>query len=324
MKLNKCESKDNWNKHLDPDASFLQQWSWGEFKRNLGKEVIRLQLKQNSEIIAQLQAVVHRLGMGVKYAYLPRVKVGSQFGNFLDYFKREKFAFVRVEPKHLAVNLADYTTENIENRQPKNSLILGIQPDKEDLLEDMHSKTRYNIRLSYRKDVETKQQKDLEVFYQLYEETTDRADFSGHSREYFENMLQLDNVYQLTSFYEGQPLSSIILVATDTNLTYLHGASTREHSDRMATYQSQWEGIQLGQAIGCQFYDFWGIAPILDEESEDTDKSFGYIWPKDHDLSGVTRFKVRFNGEVVSYPQAQNIIFNSVKYKMYNLGRKIL
>jgi lipid II:glycine glycyltransferase (peptidoglycan interpeptide bridge formation enzyme) len=323
MEIKQVTSRDNW-KESSANSSFLQKWSWGEFKQDLGKEVLRLQLIDQEEVLSQIQGVVHQLGLGVKYVYLPRVNISDNFDKYLDYLSEQNFAFLRVEPQNKRVVTDNFQQKEIDNRQPRTTLILDVTPAKDDLLDDMHSKTRYNIRLSYRKDIETRQKQDLNIFYNLYEETTKRADFTGHPKEYFKKMLELDNVYQLISYYEDKPLSSIILIATDNTLTYLHGASTREHSERMATYQSQWEGIQLAKKLGCDFYDFWGIAPIVDEETENTDKSFGYIWPQNHELSGVTRFKVRFNGEVENYPKAQNIIFSPAKYKMYNLGRKIL
>ncbi|MFB6226239.1 MAG: lipid II:glycine glycyltransferase FemX [Candidatus Paceibacteria bacterium] len=194
-------------------------------------------------------------------------------------------------------------------------------------MEDMHSKTRYNIRLAERKGVEVKEDKDLDVFYKLYQETEQRGDFSGHNRGYFEKMLQLDNVYQLIAYYESQPLASNILIKSGRTMTYLHGGSTREHRDVMATYRVQWKGLQLAKDLDCSYYDFWGSAPVFEEQEIDDmsgyDKSFGKCWPKKDELSGVTRFKVRFNPGPVSYPQAKDVVFSPLSYQIYSTARQV-
>lgn len=327
MKVDKCKNKDNWNKNLEQNHSrFLQSWEWGEFKQSIGKDVYRLQVKKNDEVQAQTQGVKLNPAVGLSYLYFPRASA-SAFSEELLHEISNEVAFARVEPIGEFESLSDFKSVDTHHRQPQHTLVLDVNSELSDLLEEMHSKTRYNIRLAERKGVEVKQKKDLNIFCKLYRETEQRGDFSGHNEDYFKKMLQLDNVYQLIAYYEGQPLASNILMHSGDNITYLHGGSTREHRDVMATYRVQWRGIQLAKELACSYYDFWGSAPVYDEKKIDDmsgyDKSFGKCWPKDHDLSGVTRFKVRFNPDSVSYPQAKDIIFDPMRYRIYSAARKL-
>jgi len=333
MKVKKCKSKQNWIENQKSDyTQFLQSWQWGNFKEKLGKKVLRLQLKENGKTVEQALGIVHKLKLGVNYIYFPRVS-GSACRPELFEFIKDKAVFTRLEPlaklnqSQLQTELTGMEINKSHHRQPQHTLLLNIEPDHETLLEDMHSKTRYNIRLAERKDVKVKQQQDVDTFYKLHKETEARADFSGHPKEYYKKMLDLNNTFQLIAYFENQPLASIILINVGDTMTYLHGASTREHSEKMATYRVQWKGIKLAKQQDCKYYDFWGSAPVYkEEEIEDIDgydKSFGKCWPADHDLAGVTRFKVRFNPQPKSLPSAKDIIFNSFKYNVYKMGRSL-
>ena len=328
MEIEICKNKQDWNSFYknQNQAQFLQSWQWGKLKKENGKKVYRLQLKDDSKTINQFQGVVQNLGFGFKYIYFPRVDVSEGLEELVEFIEAEISAvsFGKFEPVAKFDTELDVQTSN--NRQPKNTLYLDVQEDEDSLLEDMHSKTRYNIRLSGRKGVDTRQEENLDSFWKLHKETEERQGISGHPKEYYEKMLELDNVYQLTSYYESEPLAANLLVKFGDTLTYLHGASTRRHSEVMATYNAQWTGIKLAKELGCKYYDFWGVSPIYPKSKRDEegmDYSFGSCWPQNHQLSGVTRFKIRFNGEVVDYPQAFDVKLDSVKYNLYKLAKKV-
>mgnify|MGYP001604066646 FL=1 len=101
MEIKLCDNNaewDNWFKKQGQNE-FLQSWDWGAFQANTGKPVIRLQAVEGGEIVWQGQCLEHRLGLGVKYAYLPRVSdCGSVISDQLSVFlKNNNFAFISIE-----------------------------------------------------------------------------------------------------------------------------------------------------------------------------------------------------------------------------------
>ena len=48
--------------------------------------------------------------------------------------------------------------------QPRRTLIVDLEPDEDEILMNMHQKTRYNIRLSGRKEVEVQPWDDIHGF----------------------------------------------------------------------------------------------------------------------------------------------------------------
>ncbi|MFB6226238.1 MAG: hypothetical protein ABEJ02_02715 [Candidatus Paceibacteria bacterium] len=118
MKVEKCKSKDNWNKNLDQNCSrFLQSWEWGEFKRSLGKDVYRLQLKDNGKLKAQAQGIKHELGAGFSYLYFPRVKPSAVKAELLEEISNLA-DFARIEPTDEISDELDFKVHSSHSRQP--------------------------------------------------------------------------------------------------------------------------------------------------------------------------------------------------------------
>ena len=79
---------------------------------------------------------------------------------------------------------------------PQHTLVLNLDKEEDELLKEMKPKGRYNIKLASKKAVEVsvanpkkiKQfQKDLNDFFSILEETTNRDGFRGHNKNYYKN-----------------------------------------------------------------------------------------------------------------------------------------
>ena len=318
MEIKICQNRAEWEERQNntsassAPAEFLQSWKWGEFQKSVGRKVMQLIGDD-----WQAQGFEHQLpGLG-KYLYVPRFQI-SDFGsqNFIEYLKDKNYIFLRLEPL-AKLSSSSYLLSQVKNRQPQQTLILDLTRSEEELLRRMHAKTRYNIGLAERKGVVIKQEKNIDIFWELNKKTTERDEFKSHEKKYYEKMLELDGVYQLTAYFEnkpcdsaqGKPIAASIMIIFNNTATYLHGASANEFRNVMATYLLQWEGIKLGKRLNCDYYDFWGVAPLLKTENEP--------W------AGMTRFKVGFGGEYKEYPQACDIILKPWKYWLYRFVRKI-
>ncbi len=326
MNIKLAENKEKWDAwFLDQgNFEFLQSWDWGEFQRSTGKDIFRLECEENGQIKAQVQVFAHTLFRGLRYAYAPRIPVSKKLIQALqDFFEKKNFLFLRIEPQTVAP-LFSSRTVRVPCRQPQYTLILDFEKTPQQLLEGMHPKTRYNIRLAQKKNLSLNQEKNVDVFFALNEQTTQRDGFKSHDKEYYKKMLELPFVHQINAVYEGTPVASVLLLVWGKRCTYLHGASSNEHRSTMAPHLLQWAGIQLARQLQCTEYDFWGIAPIVNNESEANALSFhGYKWQGNHRFAGVTRFKVGFGGEVKNYPDAFEVPLKFIPYQLYRLLKKI-
>jgi len=278
-------------------SSFLQSNNWINFQKVLNRETWQ---------IDSINIIKHDLLFRKSYLYSPRCEGNFLSEDFLkkikEIAKRENSIFFKIEPIE-KVNLKGF--KKSQNIQPQKTLILDITKSEEELLKQMHSKTRYNIRLAEKKGVLVKKDKSkFEDFWQLLQQTTKRDGFRSHPMEYYKKMLEIPGVELFVAEYKNKIIAANIVIFYKKRAIYLHGASDYQYRNLMAPYLLQWQQILEAKKRECAEYDFWGI----DENK----------WP------GVTRFKKGFNGKQVKYPGAHDLVFNKFWYLIYKIAKKIL
>jgi len=265
--------------------------------------------------------------------------------------KQEKIVFARIAPPYERKNAraqecksADFKNFSkpkiLTNlKEPENTLILNLEKPEEEILQAMHQKTRYNIRLAERKGIKIEiknlsqhkvvvsaslqklETKDIDVFYDLLKQTAMRDKIKIFNKSYYEKLLTYFNQPQVTNCkpqvtanlfiakYNNRPLSSIIIIGFGNTATYLHGASSNEHRNLMPNHAIQWAAIKWAKWQGYKWYDFWGIAPKF----------------KNSDWAGISRFKRGFvsekTGKEVDYLGTFDYVLNKKWYNLYRIGK---
>ena len=177
-----------------------------------------------------------------------------------------------------------------EQVQFRNTVLLDLTPSEDDLLAAMKQKTRYNIRLAFRKGVRVRVggEDDLPLLYRMYAETAVRDGFIIRPRAYYltvwRTLMAAGMAEPLIAEVEGEPVAAVVIFRFGTRAYYFYGMSTGKHRNKMPTYALQWEAIRRAKAAGFRWYDFWG-AP---DEFNANDP----MW-------GVFRFKQGFGATVV-------------------------
>ncbi len=275
--------------------SFLQSKEWVGFQEALGRKVWQMN---------GVNVIKYNLPMGKSYLYSPRCR-GDFLKKIREIAKEENSIFFKIEPLRQAQGKPFRKSTDI---QPRKTLILDITKPEEELLKQMHHKTRYNIRLAKRKGVKIRimnyESGIINRFWDLIQQTTKRDGFKPHPKEYYEKMLKVPGIELFVAEYQNKIIAANIVVFYKKIAIYLHGASDYKHRNLMAPHLLQWQQILEAKKQGCIEYDFWGI----------NEKK----WP------GVTRFKKGFNGREVTYPGAFDLVFQPMWYKIYKLAKKFL
>jgi len=200
--------------------------------------------------------------------------------------------------------------KNFEGMQPAYVFRLDVKgKTEEELMASFHQKTRYNIRLSYRKGVEVRVcgEEMLDDFSRIMLETGNRDGFVTRPKEYFATMLRTfgENARLYMAFYEGKPVGGTIAIHYGNKVWYLYGASSNEHRNVMPNYQLQMEMIRWALETGCDIYDFRGVS--------------GDLSP-DNPLYGLYLFKKGFMGEFTEFCGEFEIVYKPFVSFMLDKG----
>jgi peptidoglycan pentaglycine glycine transferase (the first glycine) len=328
MEIKLAKDKNQWDNWLEENTEFnqfTQSWQWGEILISEGKEIERLTISEDGQVVSQAQVVYSNLPFGWKYAYCPRGPVNKVSNEqiykiFTDYLRNKKCIFSRVEPDKKFVDTNFFYQKSIDIN-PSTTSILSLDKTKEELLANTKKTARYNIRFSERRGVTIKKEKDFASFFELLKKTGKRDKFNLHTKKHYQKILNSIDCYQLSAIYDNKVIASNIYFGFGNTFTYLYSSSDHNYRKLMAPYLLQWQGIELAKELGYKYYDFFGVSPA-NKNSKITDAK-KYDYDKNHEYAGITMFKVRFGGQVYNYPGTFDLIVSNGKYFIYKILRKI-
>jgi len=308
----------NFIQQNSPDGGFLQSEAWRKFQEAYGRKTFHL---ESEGFWANI--IEHTLPVVGKYFYIPRGPIAIANCNkesFFELAKKEQINWIRIDVEsEEKLNL--FKREfNCEIRkaphdvQPKQVFIIDITKSETEILAEMKSKTRYNIRLAEKKGVRvfvSQEKKYLDRFCELVDVTATRQGITSHSKEYYQKMFQTipaENIKLYCAEFEGEIIATNAVIFFGDTATYLHGASDDKFRNVMAPYLLQWSQIQDAKKYGCKQYDFGGIE--LGGESK---------W------AGITNFKLGFspNTKPLEFLGSYDVIINNSKYFVYRLLQRL-
>lgn len=302
----------------------LQAYEWGEIKGKGEWQPLRLLIEDNSGMPQAALSVLQRSipGSGKTIFYAPRGPVGDinnwelmdfLFAEARKLAIRQKAIMLKIDPDvPLKENrFASYlhsrgfrrvdSGQGFEGVQPRFVFRLDINASEEELFNNFHPKTRYNIRLAQKKGVVIREDltRDvLPVFYDLLKETTERDRFLVRPYQYFEDLWDVlvpqGQLKLFMAYYQGEAIAGTLAFILGDKAWYIYGASSNRSRNVMPNYLLQWTMIRWAKANNCKMYDFRGVPGHLTEENP---------------LYGLYRFKKGFNGEFTEFIGEYDLVF---------------
>jgi lipid II:glycine glycyltransferase (peptidoglycan interpeptide bridge formation enzyme) len=302
-----------------PAAHALQSWAWGDFKSRWGWKPTRLLWQDGDTPVAAAQILARQIprtpwrflyvakGPALDYANIELTQ--TVLANLERHARQNGALFIKIDPdvvrqfgepgqqppEPTGSAVLDLLQQrgwhfSPEQIQFKNTVLIDLAGEPDELLAAMKSKWRYNIRLAVRKGVtiRTGASTDITPFYRMYAETAARDGFLIRPEAYYRDVWSLfmekGQADMLLAEVDGEPVAGLILFVFGTRAWYLYGASTGQHRNLMPNHLLQWEAMQRGKELGCHSYDMWGAPDVFDDSDG--------MW-------GVYRFKQGFGGQTV-------------------------
>ena len=322
---------DGWLEDSPGGGHILQSHEWGELKRRLDWEPVRLVLERDGEVAGVGQFLVYdtplvpgTLWYCTKGPWLPwedEEAVRAFFQGVRKLAERRGAHTVKIEPEVL-----EQQTRVKELLQTlgfrrfrwdlnfKTTMVVDLSPSEEDLLASMKGKTRYNIRLATRRGVEVVEDNSLEArerFWGMFEQTAKRNRFViRRPRDYnfaaWRAMYDAGRAHLFFAMHEGDRLAAMLVYSFGHKYWFMLGASTNEKRNLMPSHLLQWEVMRWARQRGITRYDMVAVPSPdnLDDES--------------NSLHGVYRFKVGFGGEIEDFVGCLDLPVKRVRAELWN------
>lgn len=309
----------------------LQSYEWGVFREKTGIKVIRRMFVTNGTPTGGFTLTIHPIPhLPWTIGYLPKgvLPTPELLLDLREIGKEEHCIFIQLEPNVVKSGATESEMRKLSLRPSvrplftKYSFTLDLTPSEEELLKNMHQKTRYNIRLAERKGVriaEDNSDKAFGTYWSLTQETTKRQHFYAHTKAY--HSLQWETLnrqkapnndltsHLFTATYEDTVLAAWILFVFHDTLYYPYGASSREHRELMASNLLMWEVIRFGKKLGLTSLDMWGA---LGPNPDASDPWYGFH-----------RFKEGYGAHLTEFAGSFDLILRPGQYLGFSLANSL-
>ena len=297
----------------------LQAYEWGQFREKTGIKVVR-------EVVGgkALQITIHKVPfLNSTIGYFPKGNLPTKeaLDKLLKVGREENCSYIQLEP-NVEANSQTQTALSKLGLRPsfhplftKFTFVLDLTKSEEELLKNMHQKTRYNIRVAQKNGAEVKNDNSDEAFEEylkLTSETTRRQKFYAHGQGYHKKMWETLKAsrfdperlqsHLLLANYKKKTLVAWILFTFKDTLYYPYGASSSEHREVMASNLLMWEAIKFGKRLGLKNFDMWGS---LGPNPNPKDPWFGFH-----------RFKEGYGPRLVEFVGSYDLVINPTNYQL--------
>ncbi len=335
--VEEIHDKDQWNNFLvsqQPRGHLLQAYEWGDLKRILGGNCYRLGAFEDGRLIGTMMLYENDIPIPLpglnpfRYLYCSRGPTlespdSPALPALIEYAhklaRKTHAVLLRVEP-----NIADDTPDmerwvaayhKLGFHSYPHSIhlprtwVLDIRPDLKDLFAQFKTTWRQNIRVAERKGVtirEVKSEEDLQAYYEVYKETSERDDFFIHTLDYHKAILNTfsskgEGVLYIAE-HEGDVLAARLIICMGTWCWDMFGASSNKKRNLKATYLLQYRCLQWAKEHNCDYFDFRVIPTILEPGQ---------------DMWGVYEFKRGFGGFSRLNMPSQDYVYRPLIYKAW-------
>ena len=305
-----------------PDGHHEQTSLWGQVRASYGWEIARYTLKENGRIVAGAQVQVRPIGRFGKVAYLtygPCISSGEELvielclTELKNFFSSLGVIYAVVGLPYHAHGLIQPLERNGFLRKPTRlhpyfieaTLVIDLAKSPEEILSEMRTKTRRNIRLSLRKGMSVieGEAQDLDTFRELMLTLCRRRNTTPNppQADFFQQLWKKFNpkgwIKLFIAMHNQEPVSAAIAFSFRDWFRVWKVGWSGKYGSIKPNEAMWWEMIQCARRTGHRFFDFVEVDPnqaktiLAGKEMEPLPEN-------------VTSYKLGFGGEIRVLPGA--------------------
>lgn len=310
------------------EISFWQSKNWKNIleKSHQAREVFYFWNPEKTFFLVEIRSVGAGF-FGAFILWIKNLQISHDFEELFEelknFLQNKNCIFVQFEPLEKSEILENFFIKNDKKlaKISKKFLmpftrVISLADTADEILAKMPQKGRYAVRNAEKQWVEIElldkiEEKHLDAWMSLLDETTKRDKFSHNSREYYKNFLEELEGEMIVAVgnYKEKIVAMAISVYSGQDAVYYYGASTSEPEGRKvaASYALLWRTMELAREKWQQNYDLLGVADPND--------------PNDP-LLGVSQFKQKLGGELIELPE-KFLYKISWKYEIFAILQKM-
>ncbi|HJZ05309.1 MAG TPA: peptidoglycan bridge formation glycyltransferase FemA/FemB family protein [Patescibacteria group bacterium] len=271
IKYNWNMNSDDWNKNAGHP---MQSFEWGEFREKVGNKISRVVGDKQYQII---WSRIKPFDLWFGYCPMSGMPNEKDIKILRDEAIKNNGLGIRFEPNEMkGAKIPERMVSGRHLFKPK-TFQIDLTLGEDELLNRMHPKCRYNIRLAQKHGVKIGEG-DIESYVKLiFGKTVKRQKIYSHSEKYHWELAQLGWVHLFKAEYKNKVIASWMVFAWKNFVYYAYGAFDDDYKNLMAPVLGLWEIIRWGKREGFKTLDLWGA-----EEGR-----------------GFSRFKQQFGPELV-------------------------
>lgn len=241
--------------------------------------------------------------------------------------QRHQAIFARVEPQSREfIEHLPHSAKKSPDLSPQDTWVLDLTPDKPTIITNFSQGTRTRYNTYSKKGLVVEATKDssaithlvklqdalykakhLSAFSEFYLRTELEQPFATLYLVRYQRPADVEDDQALPA--DGQILAASLFFDHGGTRYYMQSAADNTYKKLPATVALLTQAIFDAKEQGIKLFDFWGIAPDNASPS--------------HPWYGFTKFKKSFGGHEVNYSGTYDLIYNSPKYRIYQVLRKL-
>jgi lipid II:glycine glycyltransferase (peptidoglycan interpeptide bridge formation enzyme) len=279
----------------------------------------------DGRVIGGAQVIYRRLSALGAVGYVPKGPIlDPEYGHLASLLVEELTSLAKdLRIRHLTIQPADADAVDSEMSRrnlvetstevaPRATILLDVARTPDEILAQMHAKTRYNVRLGARKGIVVRDgdERDIPTYHALVVATADRQGFTPFPEQYFRAMWEAfipsGGMKIAIAEFEDEPVAAQIAIPFNGTVVNHLSVWSGAHGNRRPNEAVQWATISWANQAGHRWYDLGGLKlsyALALRQGEELPASF---------RQSVASYKLGFGGEIIVFPPARELIPNPV------------